>query len=275
MRSPRLPLLGLGLLGLYAGCGSVAASELPPPRPLLRAHAHNDYEHPRPLEDALEQGFCSVEADVHLVEGELRVAHNRAQARPGRTLEVLYLAPLRERALAHGGRVYPGGPTFWLLVDFKSEGPATWRALQAVLERYRPWLTEFRSDAVRTNAVTVVLSGNAPRELLAAQTVRLAAVDGRLPDLEANPDPRLVPWVSERWGQVFTWRGSGPMPEAEQARLRELAARARAQGRRLRFWGAPDFEPVWREQLDAGVDLINTDRLAALAQFLTAQPAAP
>lgn len=275
MRPPCLPLLGVGLLGLYAGCVSVAASELPPPRPLLRAHAHNDYEHPRPLEDALEQGFCSVEADVHLVEGELRVAHNRAQARPGRTLEALYLAPLRARALAHGGRVYPDGPTFWLLVDFKSEGPATWRALQTVLERYRPWLTEFGADAVRTNAVTVVLSGNVPRALLAAQTVRLAAVDGRLPDLEANPDPRLVPWVSERWGQVFSWRGSGPMPEAEQARLRDLAARARAQGRRLRFWGAPDFEPVWREQLDAGVDLINTDRLAALAQFLTAQPAAP
>ena len=32
--------------------------------PLARAHAHNDYEHPRPLRDALDHGFTSVEADV-------------------------------------------------------------------------------------------------------------------------------------------------------------------------------------------------------------------
>src|SRR4030095_12119754 len=44
--------------------------------PLLRAHAHNDYEHTRPLLDALEQGFCSVEADIYLIDGELRVAHD-------------------------------------------------------------------------------------------------------------------------------------------------------------------------------------------------------
>ena len=35
---------------------------------LERAHAHNDYEHPRPLFDALDHGFKSVEADIWLVE---------------------------------------------------------------------------------------------------------------------------------------------------------------------------------------------------------------
>lgn len=270
------------LAGLVCGAALARAGEVPAPRPvtpLLRAHAHNDYEHPRPLRDALEHGFCSVEADIHLVDGELLVAHNRAQVRPGRTLEALYLEPLRERAAAHGGRVYPGGPTFWLLVDFKSEGPATWRVLRAVLERHRPWLTEFGPDSARTNAVTVVLSGNVPRDLLAAEPRRLAAVDGRLEDLDTRPSPGLVPWVSERWGRVFTWRGAGPMPEAERAKLRDWVARAHAQGRRVRFWGAPDFEPAWRAQLDAGVNLINTDRLAALADFLrlaeTPAPATP
>src|SRR5256885_17113071 len=80
------------------------------PPPLLRAHAHNDYEHARPLLDALDQGFCSVEADLWLVEGELRVAHDLADARPGRTLQRLYLDPLRQRARANGGRGFRGGP---------------------------------------------------------------------------------------------------------------------------------------------------------------------
>jgi hypothetical protein len=35
--------------------------------PLPNAHAHNDYHHPRPLLDALDAGFCSVEADVFVV----------------------------------------------------------------------------------------------------------------------------------------------------------------------------------------------------------------
>ena len=39
--------------------------------PLFQAHAHNDYEHARPLHDALEHGFWSVEADIYLVDGEL------------------------------------------------------------------------------------------------------------------------------------------------------------------------------------------------------------
>ena len=80
-------------------------------KPLPRAHAHNDYLHDRPLLDALAHGFGSIEADIYLVNGALLVAHDLAGARPDRTFENLYLAPLRERAERNGGRVYPGGPT--------------------------------------------------------------------------------------------------------------------------------------------------------------------
>ena len=53
------------LLGFSAACGAE-------PTPLLHGHAHNDYLHPRPLLDALDQGFCSVEADIFLVDGKLQ-----------------------------------------------------------------------------------------------------------------------------------------------------------------------------------------------------------
>ena len=59
-------LVGLGLLLAVAR----AADE--PVTPLRQAHAHNDYEHPRPLLDALDHGFCSVEADVFLTDGAPR-----------------------------------------------------------------------------------------------------------------------------------------------------------------------------------------------------------
>src|SRR5437868_14769766 len=75
-------------------------------KPLPQAHAHNDYEHARPLFDALDHGFCSVEADIWLVDGQLLIGHDRKDLKPGRTLESLYLDPLRERTKTNGGRVY-------------------------------------------------------------------------------------------------------------------------------------------------------------------------
>ena len=48
------------------------------------------------VQDALDRGFSSVEADVWLVDGELRVAHDLEDTRAGVTLESLYLDPLDE-----------------------------------------------------------------------------------------------------------------------------------------------------------------------------------
>ena len=112
----------VALLAAAALVAAVRADDPPAAKatPLRRAHAHNDYEHKRPLFDALGHGFCSVEADVHLIDGKLLVAHDRKDAKPDRTLQALYLDPLRERVKANGGRVYPGGPTVFLLIDVKT-----------------------------------------------------------------------------------------------------------------------------------------------------------
>jgi glycerophosphoryl diester phosphodiesterase len=104
---------------------------------------------------------------------------------------------------------------------------------------------------------------------LASAKDRLAAIDGRLPDLDTNPSRHLVPWISDNWSSHFKWRGEGAMPPGERDKLERIVNRAHAQGRMVRFWGAPDREPIWREQIDAGVDLINTDRLEALRKFLS------
>src|SRR4051794_7241519 len=88
----------------------------PEVKPLLNAHAHNDYAHPRPLFDALDQGFTSVEADVFPVDGELLVGHNRRDLKPDRTLETLYLAPLADRVEKNSGHVFPQATRFFLLI---------------------------------------------------------------------------------------------------------------------------------------------------------------
>src|SRR5215210_7907450 len=76
----------LAALALAAASPAAARAQTPPPA-LPRAHAHNDYEHARPLLDALDRGFGSVEADIFLVDGALLVAHARDSVRADRTLE--------------------------------------------------------------------------------------------------------------------------------------------------------------------------------------------
>ena len=70
--------------------------------------AHTDYELDRPLLDTLSNGFVSVEADVWLVDGQLLVAHDEVDLDPKRTLESLYLEPLRAIVKGQGRSVYPG-----------------------------------------------------------------------------------------------------------------------------------------------------------------------
>jgi hypothetical protein len=242
------------------------------PVPLPQAHAHNDYENRRPLLDALDRGFCSVEADVWLVKGQLLVAHDLKDAHPERTLEMLYLDPLNQRAEQNGGRIFRGGgPSLTLLLDVKSDATNTYVALRGALARYRKILTEFHPDNTRTNAVTVIISGNRARGMMAEEPVRLAAYDGRLADLESGASPHLIPLISDNWSAHFKWRagpGEGPLAEAERLKLGQIVKRVHQQGRRLRFWAVPDSVVSWKELLDAEVDLINTDDLAGLQMFL-------
>jgi hypothetical protein len=251
---------------------ALAAPSAGAQHPLDRAHAHNDYEHARPLLDALDRGFASVEADVHLVNGELLVAHDRDSVRAGRTLESLYLEPLRQRMLLGGGRVFPGRAPIMLLIDVKSDADSTWPVLDATLRRYADLLTRTSGDTVVDGAVLAVISGNRPISALRAARERYASIDGRLPDLArgGRAEARVVPLVSDAWKEVTDWRGDGPVPNALRRRLARLAARAHAEGRLLRFWGTPDREPVWRVLRDAGVDLIGSDDLDRLARFLSA-----
>ncbi|GAB2923415.1 phosphatidylinositol-specific phospholipase C/glycerophosphodiester phosphodiesterase family protein [Streptomyces heilongjiangensis] len=253
------------------------------PRPLWRAHAHNDYEHPRPLLDALDHRFGSVEADLFLVGGHLLVAHDPEDLDPARTLESLYLEPLAARVRAHHGSVYRGHRRpLQLLIDIKTEGAATYRELDRRLRRHRHLFTTYAHGRVRPGPVTAVISGDrAARVPMEAQTERHAFYDGRLADLvpdaalvSTTPAPAsLIPLVSDNWSLNFTWRGAGPFPEAERARLRAIVSTAHGRGQRVRFWATPDLpgperDAVWGELLAAGVDHLNTDDLAGLEAFL-------
>ncbi|MER5252518.1 phosphatidylinositol-specific phospholipase C/glycerophosphodiester phosphodiesterase family protein [Streptomyces sp. NPDC002855] len=271
--------VGAALAGTAAVPAYAQASERGHgPRPLIRAHAHNDYEHPRPLFDALDHRFGSVEADIYLVDGQLLVAHDPIDLDPTRTLESLYLDPLTARVRANHGSVYRGyhRTPFQLLIDIKTEGAATYLELDRHLRRYRHLFTTYSYGKVRRGPVTAVISGDrAARAPMEAQRVRRAFYDGRLADLGSAAPASLIPLISDNWTLNFSWQGVGAIPAAERDKLRRIVAAAHKRGQRVRFWATPDLagparDAVWGELLAAGVDHLNTDDLAGLEAFLDA-----
>ena len=246
------------------------------PAPLLRAHAHNDYQHPRPLEDAADLGFTSVEVDVFPGEGRLFVGHDLRDLILPRTFEDLYLRPLVTRLEATGtvlGHPLAERGGFLLLVDAKVGGEDVLTLLEEKLSPHRRWLTRWVDGRLVPGELTVLLSGSRPTGTLRARRERLVHLDGRPGEL-GRLDAALAPMVSTSWHSRFRWRGQGEQPEAERHQLEELVARAHAGGHRLRFWALPHDERVWEAVHAAGVDLLQSDDLPRLARFLRSRTGA-
>lgn len=239
--------------------------------PLAHAHAHNDYWHQRPLLDALDQGFTSVEADVYLADGMLLVGHDRQELKPERDLESLYLKPLAERARRFGGTIYPNCDQFYLFVDIKTDAQPTSAALAALLNHYREFVAHTDHGQPHQGAIRVIVTGNRPPLANKRGEVSYFGLDGRLSDLGSPTPAAQMPVISDNWQNHFRWRGDGPMPQGEREKLQRMVNDAHSSKRILRFWATPEKEALWQELYAAKVDLIGTDELERLATFLRKQ----
>ncbi len=243
-------------------------------QPLPNAHAHNDYEHERPLLDALDNGFTSVEADVYLVDGNFYVYHDLPDTLyKSRSLENLYLKPLWKRVKANKGRVYPGyDDFFYLMIDFKSEANPAYEELKKLLRKYRRMISIVTNDQDEPQKpVKIFISGHTgarPYDEILADEKKLVALDGRPNELGQGISAAVMPVVSDNYRNFLSWTGTGTVNLQERQRLQDLVQRAHAEGKKVRLWAAPDTPQVWTFLLDNGVDLINTDKLPELRQFL-------
>jgi hypothetical protein len=228
-------------------------------------HAHNDYEHPRPLGDALDQRFESVEADLYLDGADLGVAHDGPPFKG--SLKTLYLDPLAARIAANGGSVYGDGKPFFLWLDLKQGSAAIQDVIAAQLADY-PFLTRF-DDAgeTQTGAVTVVLTGDAAGK---KALVNRAAPRPYIRD--SNDFSPSDPPADGKWGYYavnyytfMQWDGLGTVPATQRRQLENLVNGAHATGRRIRIYSNPDTVPYWNEARGAHADFVGTDKLAELA----------
>lgn len=232
----------------------------------VHAHAHNDYIHDRPLFDALDNRFYSVEADIWLVDGEILVSHDRGNYEGN--LQELYLDPL-QNLVNKRGSVQGDGEAFCLWIDIKDSTPELLIALHELLMTYS-MLSVFTDDLISQGAVTVTLTGNADSKesYVERYSERYATRDSNsYSETDPEADNRWR-WYALPWRQYMQWDGQGEMTTEERSTLVRIVDDVHAKSRKVRLYATPETEAYWEIALETGVDLINTDDLVRLNRFL-------
>ena len=239
--------------------------------PLPNAHSHNDYERVNPLKDALVNGFTSVEADVLYIYGRLFVGHNMPdKKRHGlKQLHKQYLKPLYKRYKKNGGYIYPNyEQPFYLWIDIKFESKKAYKKLREQLYAFREMLTYYENGQLHQGKVLVVLSGERPFKELLEDPLQLMTLDGRPEDLSKDYPSHLMPFISENASKVAGEEDYEKVGVEEFQRVKTFIDKTHAQGKKTRLWATPEDEVLWKQLLEMGIDLINTDDLPRLRRFL-------
>ncbi|KAL2829251.1 PLC-like phosphodiesterase [Aspergillus cavernicola] len=284
-----------------------------------RCHSHNDYWRRVPLYSALQAGCVGVEADVWLFDDELFVGHSIASLTPTRTLQRMYIDPLmkvlrRQNPTTHfhptpdepRNGVFDTDPSrsLILLIDFKTDGEEAFSYVQAQLSPLREsgYLTYYNGTGIVNGPVTVVGTGNAPFNRIAANTkyrdIFFDAPLDRLVDnvdridpsarleeradnagqglsgiSDAVIDPDTFDQTNSYYASVSFKKAVGipwafHLTDRQVQTIRSQIRAAHRQGLKVRYWGTPSWprslrNHVWRVLVREGVDMLNVDDLVS------------
>ncbi|HJO94336.1 MAG TPA: hypothetical protein QF753_13120 [Victivallales bacterium] len=254
---------------------------------LEKAHAHNDYDHTVPLFDALDHGFTRIEPDVFILykdpgTGEvindklkhfnesgqtdisnyiIMVGHNYGEYKG--TLYELYIKPLEQ--LKSGQFVFEGyNKPILYMIDMKTNYPGSVEFMNTYLAQYKTLFNNYNSN-IMDKPVNVILSGYNGGDfresdynyLLSVQN-RYIGIDGRVdkPLFGQNKSPELFPLISNSWDN-----------RTDEEFYKDIKE-AHADGHQIRFWGIDDNLSTWEKLYDAGMDVISTDNLQGVEDFL-------
>lgn len=231
---------------------------------ISQAHSHNDYERAAPFYAAASLGFGYIEADIHLQNGQLYVAHDSQDISSNRTLEALYLQPIARQFELNNGKPYPGNAPMRLLIDLKTAGGPTLAALQKAIQPYRKYF----DSRINPHAVQIILSGNVPPAGAWDQYDALFYFDGRPDSTYSAEALKRVALISTDMKRFTSWNGKGTLVPAEQKAIEKQIAAVHAMGKPFRFWGAASSKSTYYKLMDLGVDVIGTDHPVELYEVL-------
>ena len=231
-------------------------------------HAHNDFQRPEPLTNALRYRVYSIEADVFLVNDTLRVAHDEKDLATAPSLWNLYLQPIINLFTYNNGRISPDtGYAPVLMIDVKKSSRAVLANLVQQLSAY----PSVFDRSINPYAVQIVISGDRPPrkkteedpdgELSWTRYPRYIFFDGRPKETYDKATLQRVAIISDSYFNYVI-----PSDSIDH-HIRQLVQQVHSMGKLLRLWATPDSPIAWERLQKLGVDIINTDKVAECRYF--------
>lgn len=224
--------------------------------------SHNDYVQAIPFTNAYNHGIGYIEVDVYLRHDSLLVAHEINEINTEKTLQKLYLDPLSEKIKKNNGTVFPDADkSLVLMIDLKTDGEQTIPILIQILISY-PNLITSKSN------LKIVLSGSMPSPGTWDQYPDYIWFDGR-PTIAYDRNALMrVAFVSTNFKNYSNWNGLDSISEDDDRKIMSLIQQVHVLKKSLRFWATPDTENAWAYLVKRKVDILGTDRVSELCQWL-------
>ena len=258
-------------------------------------HSHNDYWRPVPLFDALSLGIIGVEADCHLINGELYVGHTNSSLRPNLTLRSLYLDPLTSilenqnagnnlTSSSSINGVWDVDPSrgIVLMTDLKTEGFSTLDAVQQQLDPFRQkgWLTYWNGSAIVPGPILHVGTGNTPFEAVlnssySNSTYRDVFFDAPLNNLSDIYNVSNSYYTSTSLTGIFGGKANIPHSGLSKGQMKVLKSQiglATSLGLVSRYWDIPTWPVnrrvhIWNQLEGLGIGMLNADAIEEAARW--------
>lgn len=223
-------------------------------------HAHNDYEQSEPLFNALRHDFFSIEIDIAREQETLRVSHDMDDLVSKPQLDKMYFKPLFNYLDTHPRKLI-------LLIDLKSGGCLA--LLHQLVLRSSEYFHS-KNDPNQVNPIKIVLSGRVDRESLAkAADYDYFFIDGRLADLGRGYSKELEPWISANFAKHVRFNDKGKLTRKSQSKIKSIVKSVHKEGKKIRFWNTQDTEYMWKVLKKLKVDIIGTDKVEQLHEFMS------
>ena len=219
-------------------------------QPLI--HAHNDYQKPEPLTNALRHKVFSIEADIYPSGNRLLVAHDKKELATAPTLDSLYLQPIIELFRRHDGSISEDSSySPILMIDIKENGEAGIAQLIELVSAHRPVFDR----SLNPKAVQLVISGD--RGPSAKWTFYPANIlfDGRPNEVYDSVTWQRVAFISDSYLRYKNPR------ESSSRLIVQVVKKVHGVGKLFRLWASPDDPDSWKLQQQQGIDIINTDKV--------------
>jgi hypothetical protein len=216
-----------------------------------RIHAHNDYQKPEPLTNAVRYKVFTFEADIYLSNNRILVAHDKKELPTAPTLDSLYLQPIIKLFKQHKGTISEDknySPV--LMIDIKENGEAVIAELIKLLSAHRSVFDR----SVNKKALQVVISGDRAASSKWSSYPPYILFDGRPYETYDAAALKRVAFVSDSYAKYVNAKDS-------TTQLKKLVKKAHAMDKLLRLWGTPDDPSSWRRFQQLGIDIINTDKV--------------